>query len=51
VTNDFDKANARSFLKIVQKSPKIYQVIASPEAKDVGNYTVTITLTDDHKYP
>jgi hypothetical protein len=51
VTNDFEKANASSFLKIVQKSPKIYQVIASPEAKDVGNYTVTITLTDDHKYP
>lgn len=51
VTNDFVKANASSFLKIVQMSPKIYEVIASPKAKDVGNYSVTITLTDDHKYP
>lgn len=50
VTNDFVKANVSSFLKIVQMTPKFYQIIASPKAKDVGNYSVTITLTDDHKY-
>jgi hypothetical protein len=51
VTNDFVKANVSTFLKIEQMTPKIYQVIASPKAKDVGNYSITITLTDDHKYP
>ena len=51
VTNDFFKANMSSFVEIERISPKVYQVVANPKAKHVGNYTGYITLTDDHKYP
>ena len=51
VTNDFIKANVSAFLVIERTSPAFYRVVASPKAKHVGNYSTTITLTDDHKYP
>jgi hypothetical protein len=51
LTHDFIKANVSSFLKIERKSPHLYRIVASPREKHVGNYSATITLTDDHKYP
>lgn len=51
LTHNFIQANVSSFIKIVQMTPFLYQVVASPKAEHVGNYQGTITLTDLNKFP